>query len=163
MQQAAREIQAMTERLESSGFERDQADAVIETVANAIEKFAVTPERLRKELERNNEAITKAILQRMDERFEQTDKRIDRLESLMKLVLHHTDNVASVAAGAFRARRGRADVGALLQAGATRPGALPLPPAGRARKRPSALLSALDVWRDTTAGLRRASGRLRAR
>ena len=85
MQQAAREIQAMTERLESSGFERHQADAVIETVANAIEKFAVTPERLRREFERNNEVITKAILQRMDERFEQTDKRIDRLESLMKL------------------------------------------------------------------------------
>ena len=81
MQQAAREIQAMTERLESSGFERDQANAVIETMANAIDKFAVTPERLRKELERNNEAI----FQRMDEKFEQTDKRIDRLESLMKL------------------------------------------------------------------------------
>ena len=85
MQQAAREIQAMTERLESSGFERDQANAVIETVANAIEKFAVTPEVLRRELDASMEANNKLIFQRMDEKFEQTDKRIDRLESLMKL------------------------------------------------------------------------------
>ena len=85
MQQAAREIQAMTERLESSGLERDQADAVIETVANAIEKFAVTPEVLRQELNASMEANNKIIFQRMEEKFKQTDKRIDRLESLMKL------------------------------------------------------------------------------
>lgn len=74
MQQAAREIQAMTERLESSGFERNQADAVIETVANAIEKFAVTPGVLRRELNASMEANNKIIFQ-----------RIDRLESMMKL------------------------------------------------------------------------------
>ena len=64
----------MTERLESSGFERNQADAVIETVANAIEKFAVTPEVLRRELNASMEANNKIIFQ-----------RIDRLESMMKL------------------------------------------------------------------------------
>ena len=81
MQQAAREIQGMAQRLESSGMDRAQAYAVIEEMGNAIEKFAVTPEVLRKELEANN----KVIFQRMDERLRQTDKRIDRLESLMKL------------------------------------------------------------------------------
>jgi len=70
MQQAAREIQGMAQRLESSGMERAQAYAVIEEIGNAIEKFAVTPEVLRTELEANN----KTILQ-----------RIDRLESLVKL------------------------------------------------------------------------------
>ena len=81
MQQAAREIQGMAQRLESSGMDRAQAYAVIEEMGNAIEKFAVTPEVLRKELEANN----KVIFQRMDERLRQTDKRIDRLESMMKL------------------------------------------------------------------------------
>lgn len=74
MQQAAREIQGMAQRLESSGMDRAQAYAVIEEMGNAIEKFAVTPEVLRKELEANNEALTKVIFQ-----------RVDRLESLVKL------------------------------------------------------------------------------
>ncbi|MYD20279.1 MAG: hypothetical protein F4X05_11630 [Rhodothermaceae bacterium] len=43
-------------------------------MGNAIEKFAVTPEVLRRELEANNEALTKVIFQRGD-----------RLESLVKL------------------------------------------------------------------------------
>ena len=50
-------------------------------------------------------------------------------------------------AGTFRARRGRADVCDLLQAAATLRGAFRRPPEGRAHKRPSALLSALDVCR----------------
>ena len=64
-------------------------------------------------------------------------------------------------AGTFRARRGRADVGDLLQAAATPRGAFRRPPEGRAHKRPSirmrgippraprlrAPLSALDVCR----------------
>jgi len=74
MQQAAREIQGMAQRLESSGMDRAQAYAVTEEMGNAIEKFAVTPEVLRRELEANNEANNKIIFQRMD-----------RLESLVKL------------------------------------------------------------------------------
>ena len=60
----------MAQRLESSGMERAQAYAVIEEIGNAIEKFAVTPEVLRKELEANNKVVF---------------QRIDRLESLVKL------------------------------------------------------------------------------
>ena len=70
-------------------------------------------------------------------------------------------NEWSVVAGTFRARRGRADVGDLLQAAATPRGAFRRPPEGRAHKRPSirmrgippraprlrAPLSALDVCR----------------
>ena len=74
MRQSAQEIQGMAQRLESSGMDRAQAYAVIEEMGNAIEKFAVTPEVLRRELEANNEANNKIIFQRMD-----------RLESLVKL------------------------------------------------------------------------------
>ena len=55
-------------------MDRAQAYAVIEEMGNAIEKFAVTPEVLRRELEANNAANNKIIFQ-----------RIDRLESLVKL------------------------------------------------------------------------------
>ena len=68
----------MAQRLESSGMERDQAYAVIDAMGNAIEKFAVTPEVLRKELKAGIkagiEANNKVIFQ-----------RLDRLESLVKL------------------------------------------------------------------------------
>ena len=74
MKQAVREIESMTEGLESAGFDRRQSSAMIHAIANAIEKFAVTPEVLRRELEANNEANNKIIFQRMD-----------RLESLVKL------------------------------------------------------------------------------
>ena len=62
-----------------------------------------------------------------------------------RLVVEPPRNEWSVVAGTFRARRGRADVGDLLQAAATPRGAFRRPPEGRAHKRPSALLSALDV------------------
>ncbi len=61
------------------------------------------------------------------------------------LVVQPPRNEWSVTAGAFRARRGRADVARLLQAAATPRGAFRRSPEGRAHKRPSALLSALDV------------------
>ncbi|MCY4215006.1 MAG: hypothetical protein OXF68_15455 [Gammaproteobacteria bacterium] len=38
----------MTESLQASGFERRQADATVRAIASSIEKFAVTPEVLRK-------------------------------------------------------------------------------------------------------------------
>ena len=66
-------------------------------------------------------------------------------EAAVALVVEPPRNEWSVVAGRFRARRGRADVGDLLQAAATPRGAFRRPPEGRAHKRPSALLSALDV------------------
>ena len=48
MQHAVEEIGAMTESLQASGFERRQADATVRAIASSIEKFAVTPEVLRK-------------------------------------------------------------------------------------------------------------------
>ena len=37
----------MATSLEASGMDRQQAGATLEAIANSIEKFAVTPERLR--------------------------------------------------------------------------------------------------------------------
>ncbi|MYE85155.1 MAG: hypothetical protein F4X31_02775 [Gammaproteobacteria bacterium] len=69
MKQAVREIESMTEGLESAGFDRRQSNAMIHAIANAIDKFAMTPERMREALERNNDILMERVEKRMDERF----------------------------------------------------------------------------------------------
>ena len=69
MKQAVREIESMTEGLESAGFDRRQSNAMIQAIANAIDKFAMTPERMREALERNNDILMERMEKRMDERF----------------------------------------------------------------------------------------------
>ena len=104
MQQAVREITEMAERLETSGLKREQGDAVIQAIANSIEKFAVTPEVLGKTIDqaferadererRRFEAFDKRIGERIEavetrfgERVEDLDKRMgERIEHLHKL------------------------------------------------------------------------------
>ena len=94
MQQAVREFTEMAERLETSGLKREQGDAVIQAIANSIEKFAVTPEVLGQTIDRAFERADERERQRFeaqdkriqrmfderDKRFDQTDQRIDRLE-----------------------------------------------------------------------------------
>ena len=101
MQRTVREIEAMSERLEASGMPQQESRAVIAAIANSIEKFAVTPERLRAEFERNNELLWKRIDERfseVDARFESTEMaadarfksvegRLDRIESLLEKML----------------------------------------------------------------------------
>jgi len=97
MQQAVREIEAMSERLEASGMTQQQSKAAIAAIANSIEKFAVTPERLRAEFERNYELLWKRIDERFnavdqrfkanDERFKSVEGRLDRIESLMEKMI----------------------------------------------------------------------------
>lgn len=72
MKQAVREIESMTEGLESAGFDRRQSNAMIHAIANAIDKFAMTPERMREALERNNDILMECM-----------DKRMDRMETRM--------------------------------------------------------------------------------
>ena len=59
----------MTEGLEGAGFDRRQSNAAVHAIANAIDKFAVTPERMREALERNNDILMERIETPMDERF----------------------------------------------------------------------------------------------
>ena len=81
MQQAVREITEMAERLETSGLKREQGDAVIQAIANSIEKFAVTPEVLGKTID---QAFARAD-ERERRRFEAFDKRIgERIEAVEK-------------------------------------------------------------------------------
>ncbi|MDD9963024.1 MAG: hypothetical protein OXU70_13135 [Gammaproteobacteria bacterium] len=97
MQQAVREIEAMSEQLEASGMPQQQSKAAIAAIANSIEKFAVTPERLRAEFERNYELLWKRIDERFnavdqrfranDERFKSVEGRLDRIESLMEKMI----------------------------------------------------------------------------
>ena len=104
MRQAVREIDSMAERLEDSGLKSQQSRAVIEAIANSIEKFAVTPERLSAEFERHGESMKKYIdhgLDRVHDKFDLVNKkfdlvdqkfgvvhgRLDRLESLVKTMI----------------------------------------------------------------------------
>lgn len=76
---------------------QQESRAVIAAIANSIEKFAVTPERLRAEFERNNELLWKRIDERfsavdarfesVDARFESAEGRLDRIESLLEKML----------------------------------------------------------------------------
>ena len=101
MQQTAREIEAMSERLEASGMPPQQSKAVIAAIANSIDKFAVTPERLRAEFERNYELLWKRIDERfssvdarfssVDERFSSVDERFNSIEARFDTVERGTD------------------------------------------------------------------------
>jgi len=77
VKQAVREIESMTEGLESAGFDRRQSSAAIHAIANAIDKFAITPERLREALEHNNDILMERLEKRVDERTEGLEKRMD--------------------------------------------------------------------------------------
>ncbi len=61
MKAQVNQLQNMSETLESSGFSRHQSDAVIESVALAMETFAVTPEILETRLKEHTEQILKVI------------------------------------------------------------------------------------------------------
>lgn len=89
MQQVVREIDSMVERLEDSGLNSQQSRAVIEAIANSIEKFSVTPERLSAEFERQADALNKHFdqgLDRVHERFVLLNKKFDLVDKKFDLV-----------------------------------------------------------------------------
>ena len=65
----------MATRLEASGIGRHQAAATLEAIANSIEKFAVTPQRLRAILDESQQALYERIREENDQRFDAVDKR----------------------------------------------------------------------------------------
>ncbi len=70
MRRALEEISEMTTSLEASGVERGQAGAILEAIANSIERFAVTPERLREALEESQQTLYERIKAEFDLRFD---------------------------------------------------------------------------------------------
>lgn len=79
MKRALQEISDMTTSLEASGVERRQAGATLEAIANSIEKFAVTPERLRQALDASQQTLYERIKGEMDQRFDSVNQRFDDL------------------------------------------------------------------------------------
>ena len=71
MKAQAEQLAKMSETLESAGFSRPKSNAVIESVALAMETFAVTPELL-------DDRFGK-----LDDRFSKLDNRIDTLREEM--------------------------------------------------------------------------------
>ena len=82
MKAQAEQIAKMSETLESAGFNRPQSNAVIESVALAMETFAVTPEML--------DARIDGLRDEMNARFAAQDKKIN---SLSKSVVRLEDKV----------------------------------------------------------------------
>ena len=82
MKAQAEQLAKMSETLESSGFNRPQSNAVIESVALAMETFAVTPEML--------DARIDGLRDEMNAQFAAQDKKIN---SLSKSVVRLEDKV----------------------------------------------------------------------
>lgn len=61
MKTQADQLRIMSQTLESSGFSQRQSNAVIESVALAMETFAVTPEVLETRLARHTEQILSIV------------------------------------------------------------------------------------------------------
>ena len=74
MKRALKEVSDMAAGLEATGMDRRQAGATLEAIANSIEKFAVTPERLQEILETSQQALFERIREENDQRFEVVNK-----------------------------------------------------------------------------------------
>ena len=70
----------MATSLEASGIERRQAAATLEAIANAVEKFAVTPQRLQAILDESQQALYERIREGIDQRFDAVDQRFDAVD-----------------------------------------------------------------------------------
>ena len=94
MKAQAEQLAKMSETLESSGFNRPQSNAVIESVALAMETFAVTPEMLdaridglRDEMnalfaaqDKEINSLSKSVV-RLEDKVDRLEDKVDRLES----------------------------------------------------------------------------------
>ena len=78
MKAQAEQLSKMSETLESAGFSRPESNAVIESVALAMETFAVTPELLDDRFSKLDDRFSK-----LDDRFSKLDDRIDTLREEM--------------------------------------------------------------------------------
>ena len=93
MKRAVQEVSDMATSLEASGMDRQQAGATLEAIANSIEKFAVTPERLREILEESQQALYERIKPEYDPRFDWIDQRFDEIDQRFEGVHQRFDDV----------------------------------------------------------------------
>ena len=83
----------MATSLEASGMDRQQAGATLEAIANSIEKFAVTPERLREILEESQQRLYERIKAENDLRFDGVDQRFEGVNQRFDGVDRRLDDV----------------------------------------------------------------------
>lgn len=81
----AEQLAKMPETLESSGFSRPQSNAVIESVALALEAFAVTPEILDARIDGLRDEMN-ARFAAQNEAIENLSKSVDRLDARMSAI-----------------------------------------------------------------------------
>ena len=81
----AEQLAKMSEILESSGFSRTQSYAVIESVALAMETFAVTPEILDARIDGLRDEMN-ARFAAQDEAIKNLSKSVDRLDARMSAI-----------------------------------------------------------------------------
>ena len=83
----------MATSLEATGVDRQQAGATLEAIANSIEKFAVTPERLRETLEASQRVLYERIKAENDQRFDWIDQRFDAVNQRFDDVNRRIDDM----------------------------------------------------------------------
>ena len=93
MKRALQEVSDMATSLEASGMDRQQAGATLEAIANSIEKFAVTPERLREILEESQQTLYERIKAENDLRFDGIGQRVEGVNQKFEGVNHRFDRV----------------------------------------------------------------------
>ena len=93
MKRALQEVSDMATSLEASGMDRQQAGATLEAIANSIEKFAVTPERLREILEESQQRLYERIKAENDLRFDGVDQRFEGVNQRFDGVDRRLDDV----------------------------------------------------------------------
>lgn len=101
MKAQAEQLAKMSETLESSGFSRSKSNAVIESVALAMETFAVTPELLDDRVSKLEDRFSKLDdrFSKLDERFSKLDERIDTLrEEMYALFAAHREEMMALLA-----------------------------------------------------------------
>ena len=94
MKRALKEISDMATSLEATGIDRRQAGATLEAIANSIEKFAVTPERLRDILEESQQALYERIRKENDQRFEVVNQRFEAVNQRFEGVDQRFESVS---------------------------------------------------------------------
>ena len=85
MKAQAEQLAKMSETLESSGFSGTQSNAVIESVALAMETFAVTPEILDARIDGLRDEMN-AQFAAQDEAIKNLGKSVDRLDARMSAI-----------------------------------------------------------------------------
>ena len=86
-------VQRMTETLESSGIPRRQATAMVESVAQAMETFSVTPEILEAQFAKHRDEVSRVF---SDHKGEMLALFSDHKDEMLALFSDHKDGMKAL-------------------------------------------------------------------